>query len=361
MSSIIHNNKTYKTKYGSVDNDYLFFLEHNISKNIEIPKNLDKIDEIKIMPNFNNYDVLLKYNYNLKQLKQMAKEHKLKLSGNKTEILLRIYSYLYLSKIVVKVQKIIRGCLQRKYDNSHGPGFKNKSLCVNNFDFLSMDELTTISNEQFFSFKDKDGFIYGFDILSFYNLIYKSNGDVKNPFNQQPITSSIIENFRSLLRLSKILNVKIVTEITDITKEISDKKTIELRSVSLFQNINALGNYSDVQWFLTLNRQQLIKFVRELVDIWHYRANISINIKKAICYPSGNPFQQLPHYNILEITENLDDVRKIILDIMEKLVNSGIDNDNKCLGAFYVLSALTLVNYDAATSLPWLYEAAYHV
>jgi hypothetical protein len=361
MNSAIHNKKTYKTKYSGVDNDYLFFLEHNISKNIEIPKNLDKIDKIEIMPNFNNYDVLLKYNYNLKQLKQMAKEHKLKLTGNKTELLLRIYSYLYLSNIVVKIQKIIRGCLQRKYDNSHGPGFKNKSLCVNNFDFLSMDELTTIKNEQFFSFKDKDGFIYGFDILSLYNLIYKSNGAVKNPFNQQPILSPIIENFRSLLRLSKILNIKIVTELTDITKEISNKKTVELRSVSLFQNINALGNYSDVRWFLTLNRQQLIKFVRELVDIWHYRANLSNNIKKAICYPSGNPFQQLSHYNILETLENLDDVRNIILEIMEKLVNSGIDNDNKCLGAFYVLSALTLVNHDAATSLPWLYEAAYHM
>jgi putative alpha-1,2-mannosidase len=46
---------------------------------------------------------------------------------------------------------------------------------------------------------------------------------------------------------------------------------------------------------------------------------------------------------------------------MEKLVNSGINNDNKCLGAYYVLSALTLVNNDAATSLYWLYEAAYHM
>jgi len=361
MSSIIHNNKTHKTKYGSVDNDYLFFLEHNISKNIEIPKNLDKIDEIKIMPNFNNYDVLLKYNYNLKQLKQMAKEHKLKLSGNKTEILLRIYSYLYLSKIVVKVQKIIRGCLQRKYDNSHGPGFKNKSLCVNNFDFLSMDELTTIKNEQFFSFKDKDGFIYGFDILSLYNLIYKSNGAVKNPFNQQPISSKIIENFRSLLRLSKVLKIKISTELSDVTKNVSDKKSVELRAVTLFQNINSLGNYSDVQWFLTLNRHQLIRFIRELVDIWQYRANITIEVKKAICYPSGNPFQRLPPFNNLHILENFDDLRKIILDIIEKLVNSGIDNDNKCLGAYYVLSAITLVNQDAATSLPWLYEAAYHM
>jgi hypothetical protein len=255
----------------------------------------------------------------------------------------------------------MRGCLQRKYNNNHGPGFKNRSLCINNFDFLSMDEVTTIQDEQFFSFEDEDGFIYGFDILSLYNLIYKSNGAVKNPFNQQPLSSKVIENFRSLLRLSRVLNIKILTELTDVTRDVSDKKSVELRAVTLFQNIDALGNYSNVQWFLTLNRQQLIKFIRELQDIWQYRANLSIEVKKSICHPSGNPFQRLPHYNNLYTLENIDDIRKIILDVMEKFVNTGIDNDNKCLGAYYVLSAITLVNLEAATSLPWLYEAAYHM
>jgi hypothetical protein len=360
MEPEVLNKRTY-SKNDNINNDYLLFLEYRVSKNINISKNLDKIDEVEMMPNFTNYEVLLKYNYNIKQLKQIAKQHKLKLTGNKTQLVSRIYSYLYLSQLVIKIQKIMRGCLQRKYNDYHGPGFKNRSLCVNNFDFLSMDEVTSIENKQFFSFKDDDGFIYGFDILSLYNLIYKSNGAVKNPFNQQPISSKIIENFRSLLRLSKVLKIKISTELSDVTKNVSDKKSVELRAVTLFQNINSLGNYSDVQWFLTLNRHQLIRFIRELVDIWQYRANITIEVKKAICYPSGNPFQRLPPFNNLHILENFDDLRKIILDIIEKLVNSGIDNDNKCLGAYYVLSAITLVNQDAATSLPWLYEAAYHM
>jgi hypothetical protein len=79
--------------------------------------------------------------------------------------------------------------------------------------------------------------------------------------------------------------------------------------------------------------------------------------KKAICYPSGNPFLRLPNYNCLQTIENLDEVRKRILEIIENIVNTGIDKDSKCLGAYYVLGALTLVNTDAATSLPWLYQA----
>ena len=54
---------------------------------------------------------------------------------------------------------------------------------------------------------------------------------------------------------------------------------------------------------------------------------------------------------------DLDDIREYILNILEKLVLSGIDKDSKCLGAYYVLGALTLVSTDAAHALPWLYQA----
>jgi hypothetical protein len=145
--------------------------------------------------------------------------------------------------------------------------------------------------------------------------------------------------------------------LSDITKEISNKKTIELRALTLFQNIDALGNYSNAQWFLTLNKIQLIKFLRELADIWCYRAPLTVETKRAISPPLGNPFTRMASYNSLQIMDNLDDVRKHILDIMDKFVNIGVDKDSKYLGASYVLSALTLVNNDAATALPWLYQA----
>lgn len=39
------------------------------------------------------------------------------------------------------------------------------------------------------------------------------------------------------------------------------------------------------------------------------------------------------------------------------MVNTGIDNDSKCLGSYYVLGALTLVNENAALALPWLHDS----
>lgn len=359
MNIVSVNEKLYNTKSDNTVSEYYTILCENVSKKIENTKKLNKLEEnlSEYIPKFNESNLLLRYNYNIQQLKVIAKIYKLKVTGNKPLLVSRVYSFLFLSNSSVKIQKIIRGYLQRKYIKYHGPAFINRSLCTNNIDFLSMEELTTITNEQFFSFKDEDGFIYGFDLLSLHNLIYKSNGAVKNPFNIKPLSSKVIEEFRSLLRLSRLFKINICTEISDVTKEISDKKSIELRALNLFQNMDALGNYSNSQWFLNLNRNQLIKFMRELVDIWSFRAHLTIETKKAICPPTGNPFLRLPNYNILQTTENIDDVRKIILEILEKIVNSGIDKDSKCLGAYYILGSLTLVNNDAATTMPWLYQA----
>jgi hypothetical protein len=92
------------------------------------------------------------------------------------------------------------------------------------------------------------------------------------------------------------------------------------------------------------------------MDIWNYRAQLSNETKTNICPPIGDPFRYLsiPYVNT---EQNLWNVRKVLLDIMEKLVNSGVDRDSKALGAYYVLGALTLVNTEAATSLPWLFQS----
>ena len=333
--------------------DKIYALTKNITKHV-----LKKIEgDILCVPKFHEYKMIIQYNYNVQQLKTMASNYKLKIGGNKTQLVIRIYSFLYLSNFVTKIQKRIRGHLQRKYNKLHGPGFKNKSVCTNETDFFTMDPLSELPNSQFYSFEDADGFIYGFDLLSIYNLIYKCDGQIKNPYNRLPISSENIEKLRSLIRLSRVLKIKICTEIKNINDEISIKKAIELRALSLFQNIDALGNYSNASWFLNLNKPQLIKMMRELLDIWAYRAPLTIETKRAICPPLGNPFSRFIHFHQFQSIENIDEIRKFNLEILENFVNLGIDRDAKCLGAYYVLGALTLVSEEAAISLPWLYQA----
>jgi hypothetical protein len=230
----------------------------------------------------------------------------------------------------------------------------NREICNNQIDFFTMENMKDLKFNQFISYKDEDGFVYGFDMVSLYNLILKSGS--KNPYNRKILPETVLRNIKSIMKLSKLLNIEVDVEIKNNLQEITPEKTTELRVLELFQNIDSLGNYTSPVWFHSLNRNQLFRLMIELRDIWNYRAQLSIDIKRAICPPYGDPFHNT---NITDIrTENdLDKVKKMVLVILEKLVNTGIDQDSKTLGAYYVLSALTLVSENAATSLPWLYQS----
>jgi hypothetical protein len=201
--------------------------------------------------------------------------------------------------------------------------------------------------------------MYGFDITSLHHLFLNSEDEIRNPYNRNLIPNFVFKNIRGLIRLGRILNIKINLKFEDDTKQLSNEKAIELKAVTLFQHIDALGNYSNSNWFLSLNRNQLIKFIRELMDIWQYRAQIQVQTKRNICPPIGDPFRSLS-IQYINTEQNLWNVKKVLLDIIEKFVNSGIDKDSKALGAYYVLGALTLVNSEAATSLPWLFQSVNH-
>ena len=338
--------------------EYLDIISNKCATKIPSFKDKEKIDDDNIsIPKFSEYELLYKNNYNVNQLKSFAKNYKLKVTGNKPQLVIRLFTFLFLSHSILKVQQVFRGHLVRKYNNCHGPAAIERSLCTNDTDFYSMDDVKDLPIEQFFSFKDEDGFIYGFDLLSIYNLVYKCNGVIKNPYNRHPIGSKVIENLKLLLRLSKVLKIPICTEIKDISLEVSCKKSLELRILALFQNIDALGNYSDSKWFLNLNRNQLVRLLRELIDIWTYRANLSEEVKRDVCPPVGNPFGRLSVFSQVQHSDNLDDIRKYLLELLEKFVNTGVNRDSKSLGAYYVLGALTLVSTEAANALPWLYQA----
>lgn len=311
---------------------------------------------------FQEYDNLLIYDYKTQHLKAIAKKYAMKLSGNKQDLIQRLYPFLYLSHYSSIIQRRFRGNLSRKYVKLHGPAFFKREICNNTYDFFSMDELSNIPKEQFFSYKDDNNFVYGFDILSFQNLIQKTSSEnkdvVKNPYTNETISSIIIREFEDIIRISKVLKINICTELEDISKEVSIDKMTQLRALALFQYIDALGNYSDSNWFLCLSQNRCIKFYNELLDIWQYRAPLSLEVKKNICPPLGTPFIRT---GIFLSNLNLNDLRNYLLTIMEKLVTTGIDKDSKCLGAYYVLGALTLVSEPAATSLPWLYQAVCYI
>lgn len=313
-------------------------------------------------PTETTYFTLLEHNYTLVQMKAFAKKYKLRATGSKKEIATRIFAYLYFSSFATKIQKRIRGYLTRLFNNElHGPACFKRSLCVNDTDFFTMDEIKSVSHLQFFSYTDVDNFIYGFDAMSLHNLIINnpSNALVKNPYNRNEIPKEVIDRFYKMIKIGKKLKTGMKVEIETSPAQTSED-VYRFQVLDLFQQINALGNYSDASWFESLDKYKLIRLVRELHDIWNYRLQLTHQMKCSICPPHGIPFNNI-RMNDLRDEPNVIKSKMNVLNLLFKFVSTGIDRDSRSLGAYYVLGALTTVNPIAAEALPWLYQSmAYH-
>ena len=322
------------------------------------------------IPRFDDYRMMIVHNYTLTQLKIIARSYKQKLTGNKPSLVVRIFEYLYYSVNARTIQALHRRRIVNKYIRSKGPAFTERINCLNEYDFLTMDELTKIKSAQFFSFKDTSGFNYGFDAVSMHNLIHKSAQNqermgepvVKNPYTNEPLPETAIGAFKTMMRLSKILKIQMCVSMDGETKQQTIVSvpapqliSVEARVRNIFHAIDDLGNFSNMQWFLTLTPMSLGYLYRELLDIWVYRANLSMRVKRNICPPVGNPFEGQVRANTVQVMR-INDARTTMANIMEKFIG-GVDADSRYIGAQYVLGALTLVSIDAANALPWLYHA----
>jgi hypothetical protein len=326
----------------------------------KVTKVVKKREELSI----NNYSTLLVVKYKIDELKKLCTKYKISKSGNKEELIKRLYEYCKNSAGPLKIQKAFRGFLNRKLHKLQGPALMNRKICTNDADFFTMDDMIEIPATQFYSYRDDDNFVYGFDIVSLYNLIKKEGLCAKNPYNRNEFDNKVKENVMNMIRISKVLKIPVDIEIKN---EIMDPaKRMELKILELFQTMNSYGNYANAEWFGELPRNLHIRFARELVDIWSYRALLTVAKKQEICPPHGNPFLGTPYYVNVASNNALNNISnetlvKYNVQIIENLVKSAVDIDNKMLGTFYVLSALTLVSQPARDAMPWLYEAVVYI
>jgi len=319
-------------------------------------QNIEKITERNfIIPKSSEYATFKNRNYSVSLLKEICKYYKLKISGNKPDIHSRIYKYLFESNYAIRIQKHCRRFFVIKYHNLIGPAIIDRSLCRNSTDFFTLENLTDIPHSQFFSFIGPDENIWGFNILSFYNLFTKAQNEFLNPYTREKISRIFFHKVRQIVRLSKILHQSTNIILNNNIENISTKKKIELKCLDLFQHMDELGNYTNVDWFMSLNREGLVQFVNELVDIWQYRAQLDLNVKKQICHPYGNPFRYVDVRTLGLLGFSI--LQKTILSIIEQFIKKGIDRESCNLGTSYILCGLTLVNNDAALALPWLYQS----
>ena len=325
--------------------------------------------------------------------------HDFTLMGTK-QVLLHRLTYFFMQDLkVINIQRRIRGMFVRCAIKLRGLALKNREICVNDTDFYSLEPLKNIHYLDFFSYTDEKNFTYGFELNSLYTYLKRRSRRVLNPYNRDNM-DNIVKDIRKLQRLTKIINTHFVPEEraivvktkvkqtsnrnrnsptsviannsrtrraqntannnynnTDMIEHIRSIRTKPFmeRSRLLFIEIDQLGNYTQYQWFTELDRRNCLRFYRILRDIWTYRAQIPTSIKNKIC-PLWDPFITVSNsINFPDLS--LQNILNICLSIMEDMVYTGIDTEYKTIGAFHVLTALTVVNQDARINMPWLYES----
>jgi hypothetical protein len=326
----------------------------------------------------------------LNKLKEMAKEKGIKVSGTKSTLIERLEQYLKLSFFAIKIQRIVKVRIQQRLKSIktiqrfvrryilreiirlRGPAYFRRNLCTNEYDFLTGDDMASIEANQFFSYTGGDNFTFGFDLISITNLIKKAPDPnvsltkiVLNPYNRQPIPETVLLKLKRLVKLCKLRKISIVTEIASAKSNTANSHqhqnsppTAENRVHELFQAFDALGNYTCSRWFTDLNCAMMIRFLRELSDIWHYRSQLPPHVKREICPPYGDPFRNIMHMTFADHTMySRDTIQLVCLQVMEILTFRGVNVDRRTVGVYYILGSLTLVSNDAATALPWLYDS----
>ena len=317
-------------------------------------KNIDS-DQLKI-PNYREYKTFKNKIYKTYELKEICKHYILHVSGTKPILTFRIYNYLLKTNFAIIIQSRTRGKLRRTYNKLFGDALFKRSLCKNSSDFFTMDEVSQIPYNQFISVRCNNN-IWGFDLLSLFNLFIKTeNTVIFNPYSREELDYKILLNIKKIIHMAPILNNPVNIVLNAHNDKFCKRKNLEFKCLDLFHEIDELGNYTKAEWFLSLNKYEIIRFIRELIDIWEYRAQLSSATKAKICYPYGQPF--LYYLNIRSpISTSLLQIQDVALNIIGKFIQTALNKENRILGANFVLCALTLVNSEAAESLPWLYQS----
>ena len=325
-------------------------LTEKIYTNINsIKKSNTKVsNELFTILTYDKYSHIIKYNYNVQQLKKMCKFYKQKQSGNKNDIMFRIYNYLKLSFFAIKIQSLYRGYLQRRLNILKGRSLFKREVTTNTEDFISLDPINKIHPTNYFSYDIKNH-NFGFDIAAIYNLVLKNNV-VTNPYNRELLSNQTIFYIKEVIRISKILKH---TLSLNINNEIVNNDKFKI--IEIFHLIDSFGNLSNYNWFYSLSKMRLIRLYRELYDIWHYRVQLTDESKKLICHPTGKPFIRTD--SLFLVNYSVTEIHKHFITIFNNLLTRASVPNYQSLGAYYILGALTIVNTDAANALPWLYES----
>jgi len=255
---------------------------------------------------------------------------------------------IYIDRIIF-LQGKIREFLKVKKTRLNGPALHNRKLCNNPTDFYSFDPLDEIEPKYFFSYRDNDGFVYGFHIESFINLI-SNEAEPRNPYNRIKIDKIYRDN---AIKIWQDLNTKKEQSnyTSNNTNSVDIKQNVRNKCLTILQKIDIFGYQTNIDWIMDLQILRIRQLFKSIRNQWDYKAGLSNDVKARI-YPNGNPFHSVNIRNIKNVNKYI--VLDTVLDVMDLIVSNGLTEDDKNQGCILLLFAINEVNRECGRCNPWL-------
>lgn len=220
--------------------------------------------------------------------------------------------------------------------------------CVNETDILTFDDIKDIPKNLLYIFNDTvTNNLFAYDIRT---LIQIMNSDIPScPYTCRDYT--IEERINIINEIDKRKKMGIKMDLEKI--QLKPDEEIEMRMIDVFHKINLLGNYTSHLWMKNLTIGQMIRFYTEAEDLWSYRLAMTHTEKRKYV---NHGYAFLIPINEVRTYTNINKLREVCLDEIERFVTNGIGIEEKKLGAMWMLMSLVEVSIEAANALPHLVQ-----
>jgi len=289
-----------------------------------------------------------------------TKAYRIPMHGAKIDLIYRLEHFFHQQKCAIRIQRRFRCFL---FQQAYRISGRMNSQCVNDTDFYTLDPLREIPYPRHFSYRDENGFLYGFDVFSLMNLFQRER-HIRNPYTREILSASETHKILTLYHIIHLIFPEVCEEelhVFPTRREMVEKKLRELstrpvarRIDEVFMHIDYLGNYTQSIWFSRLTKLQYAFFYESYYSWWTNRSGLSSSLKRDICYVE-NPFSDIRQRPVEEVSR--EEYQFACLELMEYMVYTGKDEECQRLGAMHVLTQLTGVSHWARASFPWLYES----
>lgn len=237
-----------------------------------------------------------------------------------------------------------------------GPVANAPDLAENSAEVFSMEPVSAIPLLYRWSYADSQHHCWIFDLRSLSMMRAKDNSklSLENPYTRHDISGTALTNFQkrcAQLRAHKY----VLMHSTEV--ELSEEQVWHQKLLDTCMKYDALGYTIVLNWFDTLNIQQMYLFYFELWELWMYRLQLPAVLKHAVVPGWTNPDTMLFKWIPQELRTRRDRKwwQNLLLEMLNRFVSAPL-KDHKSLGALYAMTAFAIVSPTVREHYPYLVE-----